>query len=79
MNGELEVYILSADFSPFYRFFFQGKGGNAGRLNIRYRKLNGQVQIRSCRGSGAQPAKNGQGGQGERTSCFWCLSPINSR
>ena len=43
-----------------------GKGGNAGRVSIHYRELNGQVQLRSCRGTGAEAAVNGAGGQGKR-------------
>jgi len=34
-------------------------------VSIHYRELNGQVQLRSCRGTGAEAAINGAGGQGK--------------
>ena len=54
----------------FYAFLFililEGNGGNAGHINIRYRKLNGWLTTMSCKGAGAKPANNGQGGPGRR-------------
>ncbi|KAM7430868.1 hypothetical protein ABFA07_018466 [Porites harrisoni] len=41
-----------------------GNGGNAGNVHIRYRLLNGQIKLKSCRGSGAPAANNGVGGKG---------------
>lgn len=41
-----------------------GKGGNAGRVKINYKKLNGSMILRTCGGTGADPAKNGVGGNG---------------
>ena len=43
-----------------------GKGGRAGHVSLSYRKQNGQTTLKSCGGTGAQPAKNGKGGKGEK-------------
>ena len=43
-----------------------GKGGRAGHITLSYRKQNGQTTLKSCGGTGAQPAKNGKGGKGEK-------------
>ncbi|XP_078344331.1 uncharacterized protein LOC144629949 isoform X1 [Oculina patagonica] len=43
---------------------FLGNGGNAGRIKLHSRKITGDIKLKSCRGSGAPPAKNGRGGQG---------------
>ena len=41
-----------------------GNGGNAEGLNVRYRTINGNFQMKTCAGEGAQPATNGAGGKG---------------
>ena len=57
-----------------------GNGGNAGNVNIRYRMLTGQVKLKSCRGTGAQPAENGLGGEGEKVQYFFHGSlPLSNR
>ena len=43
---------------------FQGNGGDAGSLTIRYKTLQGKFQLKSCAGFGAKPGKNGKGGKG---------------
>ena len=43
-----------------------GKGGRAGHVTLSHRKQNGQTTLKSCGGTGAQPAKNGKGGKGEK-------------
>ena len=42
-----------------------GNGGNAGHIVLRYQRLEGKVELESCRGTGAGPAKNGIGGLGK--------------
>ena len=42
-----------------------GNGGNAGFIGVRVRKITGQMGLRACRGTGADPAENGKGGRGE--------------
>ncbi|XP_078381057.1 uncharacterized protein LOC144663858 [Oculina patagonica] len=41
-----------------------GNGGDAGYQNIYARQTEGKVELKSCRGSGAPPATNGEGGKG---------------
>ena len=55
---------MTTNLDALYWTFFLGNGGDAGQINLQYRKLNGQVQLRSCRGTGAEPATNGKGGKG---------------
>lgn len=44
--------------------FFTGIGGNAGRIIFYVQNFDGRVDVRSCRGAGAEPANNGAGGKG---------------
>ena len=43
---------------------YEGKGGDAGHINVRYRALNGKFDLKTCGGVGAVPANNGAGGKG---------------
>ena len=51
----------------------KGNGGNAGGMTLRYRKQMGQTTLKTCGGTGAQPAQNGKGGKGETFLLFVCL------
>ncbi|KAJ7391106.1 hypothetical protein OS493_020131 [Desmophyllum pertusum] len=44
----------------------QGNGGNAGHQNLNVRRVKGKLELKTCRGSGAQAATNGKGGKGNR-------------
>ena len=65
--------LAQTDLSAFICILFLGNGGNAGNVNIHYARMNGQVNLKSCRGNGAPPANNGAGGLGKRE--FVCLPP----
>lgn len=41
-----------------------GNGGRAGNIVFSSGKVKGNVLLKSCKGIGAEPAKNGQGGRG---------------
>ena len=41
-----------------------GNGGDAGAVNVRYRKINGKFEVKTCAGVGSLPARNGVGGRG---------------
>ncbi|KAJ7392019.1 hypothetical protein OS493_014955 [Desmophyllum pertusum] len=41
-----------------------GDGGDSGTLTVLVARVDGNVELRSCKGSGAQPGTNGRGGQG---------------
>ena len=41
-----------------------GNGGNAGLQRFFVNTVQGNVELRSCRGTGAPPARNGIGGEG---------------
>ncbi|KAL9958424.1 hypothetical protein ACROYT_G035436 [Oculina patagonica] len=41
-----------------------GNGGDAGALTVLVNQVDGNVELRSCRGSRAPPGTNGNGGQG---------------
>ena len=43
---------------------YVGNGGDAGRINVRYRTINGKFDLKTCGGVGALPAINGAGGKG---------------
>ena len=58
------IQLQQFNISRLCYYFSPGNGGNAGNVNVRYRTLNGQVKLKSCRGAGAAPANNGQGGEG---------------
>ena len=45
--------------------FLSGDGGNAGTLKVLVTRVDGNVELRSCRGTGAPPGTNGQGGHGK--------------
>ena len=68
----LDFHLLSSLALNFKNDFFSlGNGGNANRVKILYRKTIGQVDFKSCRGTGAEPARNGRGGRGKRfLMCF---------
>ena len=42
-----------------------GNGGNAGRQTIYLTRLLGNIELKTCRGTGGQAAKNGVGGGGK--------------
>ena len=41
-----------------------GNGGDAGAVNVRYRTINGNFQLKTCAGVGAPATRNGAGGRG---------------
>ena len=51
----------------------KGNGGNAGGMTLRYRKQMGQTTLKTCGGTGAQPAQNGKGGKGKTFLLFVCF------
>ena len=55
----------------------KGNGGNAGGMTLRYRKQMGQTTLKTCGGTGAQPAQNGKGGKG-KTFLHFFFSAFNS-
>ena len=52
----------------------KGNGGNAGGMTLRYRKQMGQTTLKTCGGTGAQPAQNGKGGKGKTFLHFFFVS-----
>jgi len=42
-----------------------GNGGRAGSIKVRWNIIRGRVLLKSCKGMGAEPAKNGRGGKGK--------------
>ena len=44
--------------------YISGDGGDSGTLTVLVARVDGNVELRSCKGSGAQPGTNGRGGQG---------------
>lgn len=46
-----------------------GNGGNPGRQAINVRRVQGKLDLKTCRGSGGQAAKNGIGGDG-KSACL---------
>ena len=42
-----------------------GNGGNAGRQTFYLTRLLGNIELKTCRGTGGQAAKNGVGGEGD--------------
>ena len=42
-----------------------GNGGNAGRQTFYLTRLLGHIELKTCRGTGGQAAKNGVGGEGD--------------
>ncbi|KAJ7390265.1 hypothetical protein OS493_026138 [Desmophyllum pertusum] len=42
-----------------------GNGANAGHQTLNVRRVTGKVDLKTCRGSGAQAATNGKGGKGK--------------
>ena len=42
-------------------------------MTLRYRKQMGQTTLKTCGGTGAQPAQNGKGGKGKTFLLFVCL------
>ena len=60
-------------------YFPAGNGGNSGSVTLHYRKLNGRIQSQVCGGTGAEPANNGQGGNGNYNFfCYGKLTVIQS-
>ena len=56
--------------SPRYLFIYllnltTGNGGDAGRQTLHVLNVRGKVELKTCRGTGGQPAVNGLGGDGE--------------
>ena len=49
-------------------YFNTGNGGDAGRQNIGFIRLQGMLDLKTCRGTGGQAAKNGAGGDGKSTT-----------
>ena len=47
-------------------FLSAGNGGNAGIQKVFVNTVEGNVELRSCGGNGAPPARNGAGGNGKR-------------
>ena len=41
-----------------------GRGGNSGHITVHYKQLSGQLEVKACGGRGAEPAENGEGGNG---------------
>lgn len=64
MLSEVDHYGSKVSCTLFALSALLGKGGNAGRVKINYRKLNGSMTLSTCGGTGADAAKNGQGGRG---------------
>ena len=50
-----------------------GNGGNAGDIIFLYQRIEGRVQLTSCRGTGAPAARNGRGGNGKLTKSSYIL------
>jgi len=59
------VWELSSIDLHFLCYFSQDNGGNAGRIKVLVSEVEGIVELRTCGGNGADPARNGQGGQGK--------------
>lgn len=45
-------------------FLILGKGGDSGHITVQYKHLSGQLEVKACGGRGAEPAENGEGGNG---------------
>ena len=43
-------------------------------MTLRYKKQMGQTTLKTCGGTGAQPAQNGKGGKGKDISAFFFFS-----
>ena len=71
------IPVQQLTFPSLYKLF-SGNGGNAGNVNIRYRTLKGGLKSKSCRGTGAQPANNGRGGEGKKSSDSFRLQCVVS-
>ena len=41
-----------------------GRGGNSGSITVQYKQLLGSLKVEACGGRGAEPAENGEGGNG---------------
>lgn len=59
-----------------YIYSKTGNGGNAGRQRINIGRLQGKLDLKTCRGTGGQPAKNGAGGDG-KIACSRSLIQVN--
>lgn len=46
--------------------FFKGNGGDSGTLKVLVSEVDGNVELRACRGNGAVAATNGRGGLGTK-------------
>ena len=66
-----KVFLSYLNRIPCNNQFSVGNGGNAGNVHIRYRLLNGQIKLKSCRGSGAPAANNGVGGKGKHRENYF--------
>ena len=47
-----------------FKIFTPGRGGNSGRITVQYKQLLGGLKVKACGGRGAEPAENGEGGNG---------------
>lgn len=45
-------------------FVMLGKGGDSGHITVQYKQLSGLLEVKACGGRGAEPAENGEGGNG---------------
>ena len=47
-----------------FKIFTPGRGGNSGRITVQYKQLLGGLKVKACGERGAEPAENGEGGNG---------------
>ena len=48
-----------------------GNGGDAGRQTLHVLNVRGKIELKTCRGTGGQPAVNGLGGAGEDSQILY--------
>ena len=67
------LHLVESQKNVIYTFFYcftSGNGGDAGRINFRARRINGEVRLSVCRGHGAEAALNGRAGPGKLAGTF---------
>ena len=64
MHVNLQTARNKSDLPTFISKTFVGNGGDAGGVNVRYRTINGNFQLKTCAGVGAPETSNGAGGEG---------------
>ena len=64
MHINLQAARNKSDKPIFVSKIFVGNGGDAGVVNVRYRTINGNFQLKTCAGEGAPETSNGAGGGG---------------